>query len=179
MIFVNRNCSCHLEMVKRKQKSFECLLTWWLHEKNFLWQNNYAPSVTVSKSFRICWLLLVIAKKKGQEELPDIKVLSVAVILLSQDLMLNTDPGLCCPCSRRCCYSACTNPSPPWKASGARPGEEAYFCFQAHVQSQGCILEVQTRTIPLTDSWRAEPKLGADYTAQSWLRSCLQAGWPS
>lgn len=62
--------------------------------KNFLQQYNYAPSATVSKSFRICWLLLVIAKK-GQGELPDITVLFVVGTWWGRDVMLSTDLG--CP----------------------------------------------------------------------------------
>lgn len=137
--------------------------------KNFLQKSHNAPSVTVSKDFRIGWLLLGIAKK-GQEELSDITVLFFVVTLLSRDLSsaprlsLNKEMLLFCILHASLFHVR-------WQVPTQR---KMLFLFLSPFPEP----HVQTETILQTDSWRADSRLGIDYTPKNQLRSCFPAGWP-
>lgn len=88
--------------------------------------------------------------------------------------MLSTDPGqslnkemLTLPACAPVLHVRCEVPTQRKKL----------FLFLGPFPKPGAVLEVQTRTILLTDSWRVEPKLGADSKPENWPRSCSQTGW--
>ena len=137
--------------------------------KNSLQKNHDAPPVTVGKDFRIGWLLLGIAKK-GQEELPDITVLSVEVTLLSRDL--SPAPGLS---QNKQMLLFCLLHASLFHVRWQVPTQrKMLFLFLSPFPEP----HVQTETILQTDSWRAESKLGIDYTPKNQPRSCSPAGGP-
>lgn len=80
--------------------------------------------------------------------------------------------------ARGSCYADCPCPS-PHKTSDAHPGQEVISASRPISRTQRGVLEVQTRTMLLTDSRPAVPSQVqiTRPTPEHWLRSCPQAGW--